>query len=255
MTSGTNDYDVIVVGAGFAGLYALHELRSQGRRVRVFEAGDGIGGTWFWNRYPGARCDVESMYYSYSFDPALEQEWRWTERYATQPEILRYIEHVADRYDLRRDVQLETRVESARLDEATGRWHVHTSDGRDWTARFVIMATGCLSSSNVPDFEGLADFRGEQYHTGRWPKRSPDLAGKRVGVIGTGSSGIQSIPELAKQAAHLTVFQRTPNYSVPANNAPLAPEAQAAVKADYARLRAMGNGFGPVLEPNPYKVS
>jgi cyclohexanone monooxygenase len=252
------ELDVVVAGAGFAGLYALHRLRGQGLAVRVFEAGEGVGGTWYWNRYPGARCDVESMFYSFSFDDALQQEWHWTERYATQPEILRYAEHVADRYDLRPDIQLETRVEAAHFDEASGRWRIRTlgpTGAQDWVARFFISAVGCLSSSNVPDFPGLEDFEGERYHTGRWPKTAPDLAGKRVGIIGTGSSGIQAIPQLARQAEHLSVFQRTANYSVPANNHPLDPDREAEIKADYPRFRAMGNGFGPVLEPSGRSVA
>jgi cyclohexanone monooxygenase len=248
-------FDAIVVGAGFGGLYALHKLREQGLRVRVFEAADGIGGTWFWNRYPGARCDVESLYYSYSFDDALQQEWEWSDRYATQPESLRYLEHVAERFDLMRDVRLETRVESAHYDDSKSTWRVRTSDGGDYETRFFITAVGCLSSSNVPDFPGIETYQGETYHTGKWPKQAPDLTGKRVGIIGTGSSGIQAIPQLAREAGHLTVFQRTPNYSVPANNEPLDPALAAEVKGDYPRYRAMGNGFGPILEPNPKSVA
>ena len=260
MNADEQDFDVIVIGAGFGGLYALHKLRSQGLRVRVFEGGDGIGGTWFWNRYPGARCDIESLFYSYSFDEALQQEWEWTERYATQPEILSYIEHVADRFDLRGDIQLETRVTSAHFDDERGDWKVTTSGvagEESWRSRFVVTAVGCLSSSNVPDFPGLESFRGEQIHTGHWPKESPDLEGKRVGVIGTGSSGIQAIPRLAEQVGSgmLTVFQRTANYSVPANNEPLSESVQSEIKADYARFRSMGNGFGPILEPNPKSVA
>jgi len=229
--------DAVVVGAGLAGLYMLHRLRGLGFSVKVYEAGDGVGGTWYWNRYPGARCDVESMDYSYSFSDELQQEWRWTERYAAQPEILRYVNHVADRFDLRRDIQLETRVTSASFDESTSRWTVRTSRGDEVSARFCIMATGCLSSAQVPSYPGLDRFRGKWYHTGHWPHEGVDFAGQRVGVIGTGSSAIQSIPIIARQAAHLHVFQRTPNYSVPARNAPLDPEYERAIKSNYAAFR------------------
>jgi len=230
------DFDAVVVGAGFAGLAVLHRLRGIGHSARVLEAGSGIGGTWFWNRYPGARCDIESLEYSYQFSEELQQEWEWTERYATQPEILRYIEYVADRFDLRRDIQLDTRVCTARWSETARRWEVD-ADRQTLTARFLIMATGCLSSANVPDFPGRASFAGETYHTGHWPHGGVDFTGKRVAVIGTGSSAIQSIPLIAEQAAHLTVFQRTPSYSIPARNAPLDPDAVRAVKADYAAFR------------------
>lgn len=239
------DLDVIVVGAGFAGIYMVHRLRQAGRTVRAFEAGSGVGGTWFWNRYPGARCDVESMEYSYGFSEELEQEWEWTERYASQPEILRYIDHVADRFELRENIQLNTKIVSAHYRDSEkdssgtgGRWRVVTDDGETWTAAFCIMATGCLSSTNTPDIPGLDSFAGELHHTSRWPHEGVDFAGKRVGVLGTGSSGIQSIPVIAKEAKHLTVFQRTPNYSIPAHNGPLASETQAAVKQDYQGLRA-----------------
>jgi len=229
--------DVIVVGAGLAGVYMLHRLREMGLRVRVFEAGTGIGGTWFWNRYPGARCDIESMDYSYQFSEELQQEWEWTERYAAQPEILSYIEHVADRFDLRDGIQLETRVEEATFDEGADRWTIRTDDGKTHRTRFCVMATGCLSCSNTPDFDGIESFGGETYHTGHWPNEKVDFTGKRVAVIGTGSSAVQSIPVIAEQAEHLYVFQRTPNYSVPAQNAPLDPEYQRRIKADYAGYR------------------
>ncbi len=229
--------DAVVVGAGFAGLYMLHRLRGLGLSVRVFETGKGVGGTWYWNRYPGARCDVESMDYSYSFSDELQQEWRWTERYSAQPEILKYINHVADRFDLRRDIQFETRVASAVFDEATHRWTIQTDRDDRVSARFCIMATGCLSDAQVPDFEGLATFAGKWYHTGRWPHEGVDFTGRRVAVIGTGSSAIQSIPIIAKQAAHVFVFQRTPNYSMPAQNAPLDPGYEREVKANYAEFR------------------
>jgi cyclohexanone monooxygenase len=237
MSDGRNELDVVVVGAGFAGLYMLHRARGLGLSARVYEAGDGIGGTWYWNRYPGARCDVESMDYSYSFSDELQQEWRWTERYASQPEILRYIDHVADRFDLRRDIRLSTRVTAAVFDEARHRWAIQTDRGDRVSARFCVMATGCLSTAQVPAFPGLETFRGARYHTGHWPHAGVDFTGQRVGVIGTGSSAIQSIPIIAEQAAHLFVFQRTPNFSVPAHNAPLDREFERRVKAAYAEYR------------------
>lgn len=217
-------FDVIVIGAGFAGLYMLHRLRGLGLSARVLEQGDGVGGTWFWNRYPGARCDVESLQYSYSFSEELEREWSWTERFATQPEILRYINYVADKFDLRKDIQFDTRVEALNFQDSAGVWRVTTRDGEEFTSRFVIAATGCLSSGKAPDIKGLEGFAGQTLFTGRWPKEGADLAGKRVCVIGTGSSAIQAIPEIAKAAGHLTVFQRTANFSIPARNAPLTPE-------------------------------
>jgi cyclohexanone monooxygenase len=231
-------FDAVIVGAGFAGMYMLHRLRGLGFTARVFEAGSGVGGTWYWNRYPGARCDVESVQYSYQFDEALQQEWTWTERYAAQPEILRYANHVADRFDLRRDIQFDTRVVSAAFDEMAGRWTIETGDGARTSARFCIMATGCLSSPNLPQFPGLERFDGKHYHTGCWPHDGVDFSGQRVAVIGTGSSAVQSIPIIAKEAKHLVVFQRTANYAVPAHNAPLDPEYVKAVKAEYPALRA-----------------
>jgi cation diffusion facilitator CzcD-associated flavoprotein CzcO len=229
--------DVVIVGAGFAGLYMLHRLRTMGIAATVFEAGSGVGGTWFWNRYPGARCDVESMQYSYQFSDDLQQEWEWTERYAAQPEILRYANHVADRFDLRRDIRFDSRVTSAAFDDAEDRWVIETSDGGRTSAAFCIMATGCLSAPNQPAIAGLDGFEGARYHTGHWPHEDVDFTGQRVAVIGTGSSAVQSIPIIAAQAKHLFVFQRTPNYAIPAHNAPLDPEVQRAVKADYAGLR------------------
>jgi cation diffusion facilitator CzcD-associated flavoprotein CzcO len=233
----TPDFDVIVVGAGLAGLYMLHRIRRLGLSVRVLEAGDGVGGTWFWNRYPGARCDVESFDYSYSFSPELEQEWSWTERYPSQPEILRYINHVADRFDLRRDIQLQTRVTRMAFDEDRTLWRIRTDDGSELSATFCITAMGCLSAPKDPDIPGLAGFAGELVRTSDWPQDGVDLAGKRVGVIGTGSTGVQLIPAIAPRAGHLTVFQRTPNFSLPARNAPLAAEQVEAVKAGYAERR------------------
>src|SRR5580693_2370396 len=179
-------FDAVVVGAGFAGLYMLYRLRELGFTARVYEAGSGVGGTWFWNRYPGARCDVESLEYSYSFSKDLQREWEWTERYASQPEILKYLNHVADRFDLRRDIQLETRVLSAAFDGATNQWTIRTDRGDEIQARFCVMATGCLSAAKIPDIPGVEDFRGNCYHTGRWPRDGLDFTSQKVGVIGTG---------------------------------------------------------------------
>ena len=232
-----NAVDAIVIGAGFAGLYMLHRLRLQGMRVRVFEAGDGVGGTWYWNCYPGARCDVESMQYSYSFSVEIQQAWIWSERYPRQDEILKYINHVADHLDLRRDIQFNTRVTQGEFQSTSNTWNVQTSDGQTHTARFLITATGCLSASRVPDVPGLNDFKGQWFHTGQWPKKPVDFKGKRVGVIGTGSSGIQIIPMIAKEAKELVVFQRTPNFSIPAWNRPLSIAEQDAWKLNYAEYR------------------
>lgn len=237
-------YDVVIVGAGFSGLYLLHKLRGLGLTAKVYEAGDGVGGTWYWNRYPGARVDIESQEYSYSFSPELEDEWVWTERYATQPELLRYVNHVADRFDLRRDIKFETRVTSAQFDEGAHRWRVQTHTGDDVTAKYCIMATGCLSVTNDPRFPGVETFKGKSYHTGRWPHEGVDFTGKRVAVIGTGSSAIQSIPQIAAQAAHLHVFQRTPNFSVPAHNGPLDPQKMADWKANRETYRQMARESG-----------
>ncbi|MBB3664695.1 cyclohexanone monooxygenase [Prauserella sediminis] len=235
----TPDLDAVVVGAGFSGLYMLHRLRGLGLRVRVFEAGGGVGGTWFWNRYPGARCDIESWDYSYSFDPELDQEWEWTERYPAQPEIRAYLEHVADRYGLREDITLDTRVASARFDDDTGLWRVRTNRGHDVTARYVVMATGCLSAARTPDIPGMERFAGETCHTGRWPLEGVEFEGKRVAVIGTGSSGVQAIPVIAEQAAHLTVFQRTATFSVPARNRELGADEKRHIKETYPDRRRL----------------
>ena len=247
------DVDVVVVGAGFAGLYALHKFRSQGLSVRVFEGAPEVGGTWYFNRYPGARCDVESVDYCYSFSDELQQEWTWTEKYATQTEILAYIKWVADKLDLRRDITFDTRVTSAVLDEETLHWTVTTDSDERVRAHFVVMATGPLSAALTPDFPGLDSFRGEVYHTAHWPHESVDFTGKRVAVIGTGSSGVQSIPIIAEQAEHLYVFQRTPNYSVPAGNRPLTADEVADIKANYAERRRMswrsGGGSPHVAHP------
>ena len=230
-------YDVVVVGAGFAGMYMLYRLRGLGFSVRVYEQGTGVGGTWYWNRYPGARCDVESMQYSYSFSDELQQEWDWSERYASQPEILRYANHVADRFDLRPHIQFDTTVNACAFDEATGIWSVTASDGKTVTAKFVVLATGCLSNARKPDIKGLDGFEGPVYHTGNWPHEKVDFTDLRVAIIGTGSSGIQSVPVIAEQVRHLTVFQRTPNYSIPAHNKPLSAEDRAAFKKIYPEVR------------------
>src|SRR6478752_1862041 len=233
----TESYDVVVVGAGFAGMYMLHRLRGQGFTARAYEQGDGVGGTWYWNRYPGARCDVESMQYSYSFSDELQQEWNWSERYAPQPEILRYANHVADRFNLRPDIAFNTRIDRAEYDEVTCCWSVTTSHGNTVTADYVVLATGCLSNARIPDIKGLGDFRGKVYHTGHWPHQPVDFIGLRVGVIGTRSSGIQSVPVIAEQASHLTVFQRTANFSIPARNAALTDEERSAFRAHYPEIR------------------
>ena len=235
--TGLKAYDVVVVGAGFAGMYMLHRLRGQGLTARVYEQGGDVGGTWYWNRYPGARCDVESMQYSYSFSDELQQEWNWSERYAPQPEILKYANHVADRFNLRPDIQLNTRVDRAVFDERTNTWQVATSDGKTVTARFIVLATGCLSNARVPDIKGLKDFKGKVYHTGHWPHERIDFTCQRVGVIGTGSSAIQSVPVIAEQARHLYVFQRTPNFSIPARNAELTAEEREAFRRNYPEIR------------------
>jgi len=232
-------YDVLVVGAGFAGMYLIHQLRTLGFTVHAVEAAGGVGGTWYWNRYPGARCDVASLEYSYSFSEPLQQEWEWTERFAAQPEILRYAEHVADRFDLRRDITFDTRIRTADFDERAGLWRLRAEGGRTFVGRFLITAVGCLSAARTPDWPGQRDFTGPIYHTGQWPHHDVDFTGQRVAVVGTGSSGIQVIPPIAEQAAHLTVFQRTANFSLPARNRPLLPGEQADVKARYPQIRAM----------------
>ncbi|OAF04917.1 steroid monooxygenase [Bradyrhizobium centrolobii] len=233
----TQQVDVAVVGAGFAGLYLLHRLRKAGfTTVALEEAGD-VGGTWYWNRYPGARCDIQTIDYSYTFDPELETAWTWSEKYATQPEILRYLGFVADRYDLRRDIRFRTKVTEAKWDEAAERWRLTTDHGASVSCRYYIMATGCLSAPKPPEIDGVKDFEGEVYFTGRWPHSGVNLAGKRVAVIGTGSSGIQSIPLIAEQAAHLTVFQRTPNFALPAHNGPAPDERMSLLQGDRAAYR------------------
>jgi cation diffusion facilitator CzcD-associated flavoprotein CzcO len=251
-TGAVRHVDAVVVGAGFAGMYMLIKLRELGMSSAVLEAGADVGGTWYWNRYPGARCDVESINYSYSFDPELEQEWRWSERYSPQPEILQYAQHVADRYDLRKDIQFDTRVTSAVFDERANRWTVTTEQGEVFSSRFCVMATGCLSVSKAPEVPGADSFAGPTYHTGHWPHEGVDFTGMRVGVIGTGSSAIQSIPIIAQQASDLVVFQRTPNFSLPAGNRALTDDEVAEIKARYPDHRAAArmSGFGvPVDEP------
>ncbi|MFT3988877.1 flavin-containing monooxygenase [Aestuariivirga sp.] len=229
-------FDVVIVGAGFAGMYMLHRVRQLGLSAVVIEKGSGVGGTWFWNRYPGARCDVESLSYSYSFSNELQQEWEWSHRYATQPEILRYANHVADRFDLRRDILFNTAVKSAAFDEKNSDWEVKAEGGGLFRAHYLVMATGCLSVPKAPDLPHLGEFKGRILHTADWPDEM-DFTGLNVGVVGTGSSGIQSIPLIARQAKHLTVFQRTPNYSIPAWNGPLKAEEQREMKARYNELR------------------
>ena len=246
-----SDFDVVVVGAGFSGLYLLHRLRGLGFSVRLLEAAEDVGGTWYWNRYPGARCDIPTTDYTYTFDPALEDEWAWSEKYATQPEILRYLQFVADRYDLRPDIEFSTSVAAAQWDETTHTWRLRTDIGEDLSCRHYVMATGCLSLPKVVDIDGADRFAGDVYFTSRWPHEGVDFTGKRVAVIGTGSSGIQSIPLIAEQAAQLTVFQRTPNFSIPAHNGPAPAESLAALAADRATYRAAAkvSRGGIPLEP------
>ncbi len=242
------ELDAVVVGAGFSGLYALHRLRKMGLQTRALEAADGVGGTWYYNRYPGARCDVTIIDYSYQFDKDLQQEWEWQEKYATQPELLNYINHVTDRFDLREDIVFNTLVVSAVFDDASSRWHVTTDDGTTYSARFCVFATGNLSTPLKPDYPGFDDFAGEVFYTSSWPQEGVDFTGRRVGVIGTGSSAIQTIPLVAEQADSVTVFQRTANYCIPAHNAPLDPEYVADVKANYDELRKRNNESFPAAD-------
>ena len=250
------DVDVVVVGGGgVAGLYLLYRLRGLGLSVTAFEAGSDVGGTWYWNRYPGCRCDVDSLEYSYSFANDLQQEWHWPERYGTQPEILKYVNHVADRFDLRRYIQFNTRVASAVFDPKRNRWTIKTDQDDTVDARFCIMATGNLSTPRTPDFPGLNTFQGKWYHTGLWPHEGVDLTGLRVGIIGTGSSGVQSIPHIAAQAKHLHVFQRTANFSLPARNEPMNAQTELTHKAEYPvrRKAAYDTPFGIAGYPLPDK--
>ena len=234
----TGEFDVIIVGAGISGMYMLYRMRNLGLSASVIEAGSGVGGTWYWNRYPGARCDTDTLEYSYSFDEDLQQEWEWPERYPTQPEILKYLNHVADRFDLRRDITFDTRVEAAIYDEAARRWRITADDGAEMSAQFLVMATGSISAPNIPAIEGMDSFSGPIYHTARWPHEGVDFSGLRVGIVGTGSSAVQAIPVIAERAAHLMVFQRSPQWSVPAHNRPSDPNTVAEIKADYAGFRA-----------------
>jgi cation diffusion facilitator CzcD-associated flavoprotein CzcO len=246
-TQNDDQFDAIIIGAGFAGMYQLISLRDKlGMRTRVLEAASGVGGTWFWNRYPGARCDSESHSYMYYFSKELVQEWEWSERYPQQPEILRYLNYVADKFDLRADISFETRVTSAHYDQSSNQWVVHTQSGQTLRAQYLITAVGCLSSANVPNLPGLNQFAGQWFHTGAWPHEGVDFTGKSVGVVGTGSTGIQAIPVIAEQAEHLTVFQRTANYSIPARNAPLTPEFKHHAKSHADDIRAVmtSNGNG-----------
>lgn len=229
--------DAVVIGAGFSGLYMLYRLREAGFSIRVFEAGEGVGGVWYWNRYPGARCDSESIYYNYTFSEELYKEWTWTSRYPEQPEILRYLNFVADKCNLRKDIQFKTRVQAAVYDEETKRWRIDLDDGNRLSAKYFISGVGCLSAANVPNITGLDTFEGNWYHTSHWPHEKVDFKGKRVGVIGTGSSGIQSIPAIAKEAGHLTVFQRTPQYSLPAQNHPYDPEYIQHTKENFNEIK------------------
>ncbi|NBE52587.1 flavin-containing monooxygenase [Streptomyces boluensis] len=252
----TESVDVVVVGAGVTGLYAVHKLRGLGYRVRGFERGADVGGVWYWNRYPGARCDVESLDYSYSFDEELQQGWDWSEKYAAQPEIMRYLDHVADRFELRRDYTFDTSVLSAELDEEALRWTVRTDGGEVVSARFCVFAVGCLSSAHRPSIPGADTFAGDTYHTGEWPHAGVDFSGLRVGVIGTGSSGIQSIPLIAEQATELTVFQRSANYSIPAGNSPIDAATLRELKAGYAERRRLArlSGGGSPFMTHPRKT-
>ncbi|HEX4862951.1 MAG TPA: alpha/beta hydrolase fold domain-containing protein [Acidimicrobiales bacterium] len=236
-TAATDEVDVVVVGAGFSGLYMLHRLRKLGFSTVVFDEAGDVGGTWYWNRYPGARCDIPTTDYTYSFDHELDMEWTWSEKYATQPEILAYLGHVADRYDLRKDIQFNTRIASAKWDEVSRRWSVVSEKGNRVDCRYYVMATGCLSLPKVPDVEGVDRFDGDIFFTGRWPHEKVDFTGKRVAVIGTGSSGIQSIPLIAEEASELVVFQRTANFSFPAHNGPASPERLAAIAKDRDSYR------------------
>jgi cation diffusion facilitator CzcD-associated flavoprotein CzcO len=234
----TGDVDAVVIGAGFSGLYMLHKLRDElGLTVRVFEAGGGVGGTWYWNRYPGARSDSDSYIYGFMFDEDLWRKWEWSERYPEQHEIRAYLEHVAQRYDLNKDITFGTRVAAATFDEDDDTWTVTTDAGESVRARYVIAGVGALSVSNTPRFDGIDSFRGESYHTGRWPHEKVDFTGKRVGVIGTGASAVQAVPLIAQEASDLTVFQRTANYIIPANNGPVPDEVREARKQDYAGIR------------------
>ena len=231
------DVDVVVVGAGFSGLYLLYRLRKAGFSTRVFERGGDVGGTWYWNRYPGARCDVESLQYSYSFDEQLQQDWHWPEKFSAQPDILAYANHVADRFNLKKDIEFNIEVKASRFDEKLKTWKITTNTGEEINAQYFIMATGCISTTQIPNIKGLSDYVGNTFHTGDWPHKEVDFSGQSIAVIGTGSSGIQSIPVLAKQAKKLTVFQRTPNYSIPSQNEPMTKKYERSWKDVYSERR------------------
>ena len=231
------DVDVVVVGAGFSGLYLLYRLRKAGFSTRVFERGGDVGGTWYWNRYPGARCDVESLQYSYSFDEQLQQDWHWPEKFSAQPDILAYANHVADRFNLKKDIEFNIEVKASRFDENLKTWKITTNTGEEIDAQYFIMATGCISTTQIPNIKGLSDYVGNTFHTGDWPHEEVDFSGQSIAVIGTGSSGIQSIPVLAKQAKKLTVFQRTPNYSIPSQNEPMTKKYERSWKDVYSERR------------------
>jgi cyclohexanone monooxygenase len=251
------DVDAVIIGAGFSGMYMLLSLRDRlGLSVTAFEAGNGVGGTWYWNRYPGARCDSDSYIYCYTFDKNLLQEWEWSERYPQQDEILRYLDHCAERFDLKRDIQFGKRVVETTFDEKNNLWTVRTDKGDVVRAPYVIAAVGSLSATNVPPFKGLSSFKGKWYHTSQWPHDGVDFTAKRVGVIGTGATAVQAIPEIAQQAKHLTVFQRTPNFCVPARNGKVDPEVTKARKADYdgVRERIKSSFFGFELNFIPKSV-
>jgi cation diffusion facilitator CzcD-associated flavoprotein CzcO len=234
--------DALIIGAGFSGMYQLLSLRDKlGMSVKVLEMASDVGGTWYWNRYPGARCDSESHSYMFYFSKEMVNEWEWSERYPQQPEILRYLNHVADRFKLRPDIKFNTRMTSATFDSAHNRWHVRTDQGQHYVAKFLITGVGCLSSANVPNIPGLHDFQGRWYHTGQWPHEGVDFTGQRVGVVGTGSTGIQAIPVITAQAQHVTVFQRTANYSIPARNQPLTPEFKRFAKEQAEGIRHIMN--------------
>ena len=245
-SSGGVAVDIVIVGAGFSGLYLLHRLRKQGFSTRCFERGDGVGGTWYWNRYPGARCDVESMQYSYGFDENLQQEWNWPEKFSCHADIRAYADHVADRFGLRAHIDFTTEVRAAHYDESLRLWRIETSRGESLCCKHFVMAGGCISTAQIPKFQGLSDYQGKTYHTGRWPHEPVSFAGLRVAVIGTGSSGIQAIPVIAKEAAHLTVFQRQANFTIPSRNHPMTEEYANFWKHNYAEkreeMRHMPNG-------------
>jgi cation diffusion facilitator CzcD-associated flavoprotein CzcO len=252
MSERTSDYDVVVIGAGFAGLYALYKFRELGFRVLVFEKGGDVGGVWYWNRYPGARCDCESYYYSYSFSKELQAEWDWSLHYSEQPEILSYLSHVADRFSLRPHIRFDTAVKAATFDEKSARWTIEPSEGEPVRAKFVVSAAGCLSEIQQPDIPGLKSFPGKIFYTAAWPPEGVNFAGQRVGVIGTGASGVQAIPRIAKEAKHLTVFQRTANWVVPVWNAPMKAEFVDWVKTHYDEIRQMCLNSGGGV---PFEVS